>query len=144
MGKGIKQIDFVAQIMIFCSMLLQTLQISSAQAAVQQCSGRSMGTDCLGMRWYSTQAPASHLAQSMTSEAKHQQSSSAMHQAPDGLFGRHDRQEDWSSLQRGGMLNVFCPPMSSRWMQWSTGTLLRVLLACCLLCVYFVLLRAGY
>ena len=137
-GKG------CAQVIVSQSLLFHFLQVSSAQTAVQQCSGRSTDSNCLGMRWYLTEAPANHLAHSVSARTRHQQSSAAVHQAPGDISGRFDTHVGLSSLQDTDVLNRSWQPSSTRWTPWSTGTLLRVVLAVSLLCVYFVLLATSY
>ncbi|KAL3152431.1 hypothetical protein ABBQ32_001482 [Trebouxia sp. C0010 RCD-2024] len=111
---------------------------------MQQCSGRSPGSDSLGMRWYLTEAPAAHLARSVSVKAKHRQSSAAIHNLSDSGSGRSHSQEGLSLPQNNGMRSRSWQPSSAITASWYSGTLLRVLLAFCLLCVYFVLLVIGY
>ena len=119
------------------------VQVSSAQAAVQQCCGRSTSSSCLGMRWYLTEAPSAHPSQTLQSQhlkPKCQDSSGAS----EALLGRSGSKEGHVPQQDAAVLDVSRPHITGRWMPWSTGTLLRVLFGCCLLCVYFVLLGYGF
>lgn len=99
------------------------------------------------MRWYLTEAPSAHFAQTHQSpnlKQKRQDATGESQREPEGLSARADSHEGCVVLQSGAALSASQQQINGKWVPWNTGTQLRVLLSSLLLCVYFVLFRVGY
>lgn len=98
------------------------------------------------MRWYLTEAPSAHFAQTHHApnlKQQRQDSSATAQLDPDPSLGQPSNHE--RCAQKGGaVLHTSQLHINDKRVPWSTGTLLRVLLSSALLCGYCVLLWIGY
>ena len=99
------------------------------------------------MRWYLTEAPSAHFAQTHQppnlKQQRHDATAESLVESQEALSGH---QEGCVVSQEGAVLHdsQHHYDINKKWVSLSTGTWLRVLLSSSLLCVYFVLLGIGY
>ena len=119
------------------------LQASSAQDATLKYSSSSASSNCLGMRWYMTEAPSSHLCHSHSASRfqTRQQTSSAAEECP---ISREFQSQRGFAVLHNKALKSLNGLFLTRFYTNSLGTILRVFAASLLLSVYFVLLASGF
>ena len=101
------------------------------------------------MRWYLVEAPSAHFAQTPAQppnlKQKRQDFTGGPQMEPEEALSGQPGSHEGCVVSHGGVVsNVSQPHINGNRATWNTGTLLRVLLSCALLCVYFVLLGIGY
>ena len=127
------------------------LQISTAQRAVDECSGETSQNGALGMRWYLAEAPSQaqsrshHPPGSHAARAGGQDSAISVPADTQGSSFRQGHHQDVryhnhkASTAFGSVLQEALPSD----MLWDRGTRVRVAVSCVLLCGYCALLWLG-
>lgn len=128
--------------------IIHFTEITTAQRAVDECSGESSQNGVLGMRWYLADAPSQAQSRSQYPPGSHaaragsQDSAISMPNAAQGSSFRQGNYQDVryhrykASTAFGSALQQASPSV----MLWDRGTRIRVAVSCVLLCGYCALL----